>query len=140
MKEVIHKTKFVQVSFDAETKIYESEFLAETIDMTDQEWREQMLELKSLIETYKPAYIIDDNRNRLYSYSPDMQLWTLKQFVDSWNKIGLKKYAQIMPKEIIGKLTSEQIQEFAIQNFKMHYQHKFFENCESAYDWVIAVN
>jgi len=140
MKEVIHKTKFVKVSFDAETKIYESEYLSETRDMTDKEWQELMLEIKVLIETYKPAYIIDDNRNRLYSYSPDMQLWTLKQFVDSWNKIGLKKYAQIMPKEIIGKLTSEQIEEFAVTNFKMHYQHKFVDDYKGALDWVNDVN
>lgn len=136
MKKLIFQTRFVQVSFDEETKIYESEYLSDTQDMTDREWQELMLELKDLIESCTPHYIIDDNRNRLYSYSPDMQEWTLRLFVDSWNKIGLKKYAQIMPKEIIGKLTSEQIEEFAITNFDMHYQHKFVDDYKGAFDWV----
>ncbi|MDZ7608134.1 MAG: hypothetical protein U5K79_21720 [Cyclobacteriaceae bacterium] len=140
MKKVILQTRFVHSSFDEETKIYESEYLPETRDMTDKEWQEQMMELKELIESCRPHYIIDDNRNRLYSYSPDMQLWTLRLFVDSWNKIGLKKYAQLIPKEIIGKLTSEQIEEFAMTNFEMHYQHKFVDDYKIAYDWVIGSN
>ena len=140
MKKVIFQTRYVQVSFDEDTKIYESEYLPETRDMTDQEWQELMIEIRELIETCKPHYIIDDNRNRLYSYSPDMQLWTLRLFVDSWNKIGLKKYVQIMPQEIIGKLTSEQIEEFAITNFEMHYQHKFVDDYKEAFDWVNESN
>jgi len=140
MKELIHKSKFVEVFFDAETKIYESKYFGETRDMTDQEWREQMFEIKALIEKCKPSYIIDDNRNRLYSYSPDIQVWTLELFVDSWNSLGLKKYAQIMPMDIIGKLTADQIEEFAVKDFEMHYQHKLVDDYKSAYDWIIDVN
>lgn len=140
MKKVILQTRFVKVSFDTETKIYESEYLPETLNMTNLEWQELMMEIKELIETCRPLYIIDDNRNRLYSYSPDMQLWTLRLFVDSWNKIGLKKYAQILPKEIIGKLTSEQIEESATTKFIMHYQHKFVDDYIEAFDWVNESN
>lgn len=140
MKEVILRTKYIEASYDEETKIYISKYLPETRDMTDKEWQEQMLELKSLIESYKPAYIIDDNCDRLYSYSPDMQVWTLNLFVDSWNKIGLKKYAQVLPKEIISKLTSEQIEEFAVNDFKMQYRHKMVSDYQSAYEWLKEEN
>lgn len=134
--EIILKTKYVEISFDRETKVYVSKFLPETRDMTDKEWQEQMLDLKILIEKYKPAYIIDDNRNRLYSYSPDMQEWTLNLFVESWNKIGVKKYAQIIPVEIVGKLASDQIKDFAVKDFKMQYKHKFVNDYKSAQDWI----
>ena len=107
--------------------------------MTDKEWQEQMSELKILIETYKPGYIIEDNRDRLYSYSPEMQAWTLNIFVESWNKLGLKKYAQIVPTEIIGKLTSEQIEGIALNDFNMQYEHMLFNDYQSAYNWVNEV-
>ena len=125
MNKEILKTKYVEVMFEEETKIYSSKYLPATLNMSDKEWQEQMLELKMLIETYEPDFIIDDNRERLYSYSPDMQVWTLNIFVDSWNKIGLKKYVQILPKEIVAKLTSEQIKEFVVTDFNMLYQHHF---------------
>lgn len=140
MAEVILKTKYVEVSYDDESKIYESTYLPETKDMTDKEWQEQMLILKRLIEKYEPDYIIDDNTSRLYSYSPQMQIWTLKLFVDSWNKIGLKKYAQIMPEEIVGKLTSEQIEDFAVADFKMQYQHRLVNDYHSATEWINEIN
>ena len=139
MEKVILKSKFVEVLFNEETSIYTSKYLPATEYMTDKEWQEQMSELKILIETYKPSYIIDDNRDRLYSYSPDMQAWTLNIFVESWNKLGLKKYAQIVPIEIVGKLTSEQIEGIALNDFNMQYEHMLFNDYQSAYNWVSEV-
>ena len=92
--------------------------------------------LSNIIETYKPDYIIDDNRNRLYSYSPDMQEWTLNLFINSWNSFGLKKYVQIKPKGIIEKLTTRQIEELAVTNFNMSYPHRIVEDYESAIKWI----
>jgi hypothetical protein len=136
MEKVILKTKYIKALFDDETKIYTSIYLHETQNMTDKEWQDQMFELKTLIETYKPNFIIDDNTERMYGYSPEMQVWTLHLFVDSWNKIGLKKYAQVIPREIVGKLTSSQIEEFAVSDFNMQFHHRFFDDCMSAINWI----
>ena len=136
MEKQILSTKYITVIFDDETKICASKYLPETRNMTDKEWQEQMQESKTLIETHKPAYIIDDNRERFYGYSPDMQVWTLSLFVDSWNNIGLKKYALISPKEIVGKLTTYQIEEFAVNDFQMHFQYRIVDDFESALHWI----
>ena len=122
--------------YDEDTKIYTSIYLPETENMTDKEWQVLMMELKKIIETYKPDYIIDDNRNRLYSYSPDIQEWTLNLFINSWNSFGLKKYVQIKPKGIIEKLTTRQIEELAVTNFNMSYPHRIVEDYESAIKWI----
>lgn len=136
MQVEVGKSKFIEVFYDAKTKIYHARYLSATIDMTNEEWREQMMELKEIIEKYRPEYIIDDNRERLYGYSPEMQEWTLNLFTELWNRIGLKKYAQIIPKEIIGKLTSMQIEELAVNDFEMQYQYKMVEDYESALSWI----
>lgn len=122
--------------FNEESRIYTSTYLPETDQMTDTEWMEQMLELKSHIEQILPIAIIDDNRERLYAYPPEMQLWTLNLFVESWNRIGLRKYVQILPMEILGKLTSHQIEEFANNDFKVNFEHKFVSDYQYAMDWV----
>lgn len=136
MKEKVAISRFIEVFYDAGIKLYHARYLPTTRDMTDQEWRDQMIELKNLIEKYQPEYIIDDNRERLYGYSPEMQAWTLNLFTELWNRIGLKKYAQILPKEIIGKLTSMQIEEMAVNDFEMNYQYKMAEDFESAMAWI----
>lgn len=136
MEKVKLQTDFIRVVFDDELKLYTSIYLPTTNYMTDIEFETQMVELKDLIEHLKPCYIIDDNTNRKYGYSPEMQNWILNLFVNSWNEIGLKKYAQILPTEILGKLTAMQIEELALQEFEMKYKHKMCEDYCSALAWI----
>ena len=137
MKTQVYASPYLIAFFDTETKIYSSEYLPATETMTDQQWKELMQEVVNIIEKCKPDNIIDDNRERHYAYSPDMQKWTLSLFTDSWNKIGLKKYAQITPREILGKLTTHQIEELASNEFHMNYKVKIVDDFESALSWII---
>lgn len=134
-KEILN-SKFIRVTFNEENRIYTSRYLPETENMTNRQWKELMIDLKAIIEQYQPLAIIDDNRNRLYDYSPDMQIWTLGLFVESWNRIGLKKYVQILPTAILGKLTSQQIKEFSVNDFEMKYKFKFVDDLQTAINWV----
>ncbi len=136
MEDLIFSSPYIKAYFNQEKKIYTSEYLPETENMTDKQWKVLMKDLANTIEKYNPYYIIDDNRERRYAYSPDMQAWTLSLFTASWNKIGLKKYAQIIPKEIIGKLTTQQIEEQANKEFDMHYEVKIVNDYESALYWI----
>ena len=136
MENMVFTSPFLKAFFDQESKIYTSVYLPETRNMTDMEWQELMKEIVGVIEKYKPDYIIDDNRERLYDYSPDMQKWTLELFIESWNKIGLRKYAQIIPKDILGKLTTHQIEELATNEFLMNYKVKIVDDLESAFSWI----
>jgi hypothetical protein len=136
MGKEIFKSKYFKALYDNYTKIYTSVYLSETENMTDYEWQTLMKDVKNIIVNYKPLYIIDDNRNRLYSYSPDMQNWTLNLFIDSWNSIGLKKYAQIKPRGIIEKLSTRQIEELAVNKFNMKYAYKIVEDYEGAIKWI----
>jgi len=56
MDKIILETKYVKALFNDETRVYTSIFLSETQNMTDKEWQEQMVELKMLIEKYKPLW------------------------------------------------------------------------------------
>lgn len=136
MEKEILKSKFVKILFDEETKIYTSIYLPETENMTDKEWQALMVELAKVIEKYKPRFILDDNRNRKYDYPPDIQTWTLELFVESWNRIGLEKYVQILPTHIIGQLTAEQIQELNNTKFSAKYKNKIVVDFESAMSWI----
>ena len=95
-----------------------------------------MIEFKDIIEKCRPNYIVDDNRKRGYSYSPDMQEWMIKLFVPSWNKIGVKKYVQIIPDKISGKLTAMQLEELTDLNFETNFEYRMMEDINSAYSWI----
>jgi len=136
MEKEVFKSKFVKILFDEETKICTSIYLSETENMTDKEWQTLMSQLVKVIEKYKPRFILDDSRDRKYDYPPDIQTWTLELFVESWNKIGLEKYVQILPKHIIGQITAEQIQELNNTKFSAKFKNKIVVDFESAKSWI----
>lgn len=130
------QSKYFKALYNDDIKIYTSVCLLETENMTDNEWQVLMKDLKNIIEIYKPEYIIDDSRNRLYSDSSAMQEWTLNLFINSFNNIGLKKYILIKPKGIVGKLTTKQIEELAVNDFNMLFVYKIFNDYENAINWI----
>lgn len=136
MDKEIYKSEFVQVLYTKKARVFKVIYFRETQNMTDNQWQEQMVNLKELYEELKPRYIIDDNRNRLYSYSPDMQAWTLNLFIPSWNKIGVLKYVQIQPNEIVGEISTYQIEELARNKFNMQFEHRIEDDYQAAIKWV----
>lgn len=136
MQQVITKSNYVEVSIDEKAGLTIIRFLPATDDMTNQEWKEEMIEFERLFEEFKPYFIIDDSRDRLYSYSPDTQEWMVRMFATQWNRIGVKKYVQIVPKEISGKLSSMQIEELATNAFNLQFKIMMVDTLDGAMKWV----
>jgi hypothetical protein len=136
MRIEVIKSKHIEAFFDNETRIFSTEYLPETENMTNKEWHELMKVLATNIEKYKPWFIIDNNMEMRFNYSPDMQIWSLILFVNSWNKIGLKKYVQILPIGIVGQLTTQQAEELAVNKFEMEFEHKIVDNYSKALKWI----
>lgn len=136
MEKVVHDSQYAIATFDEEKELYTLEYLPETENMSDEDWKQLMRNLLIVTNKYKPKYIIDNNRSRLYGYPPEMQAWTLELFIPSWNENGLKKYVQILPEDFIAHLSGEQIVELANFKFSEIFENKFVEDMESALEWI----
>jgi hypothetical protein len=53
-----------------------------------------------------------------------------------WNKMGLRKYVQVAPSNVIGKLTSDQIFELALSGYPINFEHKLVASQEEAETWI----
>lgn len=136
MEKVIFESKFVIAKYDIEKELYTLIYLKETENMRDEEWKDLMKKLLVVTDKYKPKFILDDNRDRLYSYPPEMQAWTLDLFIETWNKNGLKKYVQILPTDFIGELSAEQIVEMANIKFSEIFENTFVTTFDEAVNWL----
>lgn len=136
MEKIVFESKFAIAKFDDEKKLYTLKYLPETENMFDSEWKDLMQKLLIVTDTLKPEYILDDNRKRKYFYSDEIQEWTLSLFLPVWNKNGLKKYVQILPEDIIGQLSAEQIVEMANINFSDIFENTFVATYEEAVKWL----
>lgn len=136
MEKIVHQSEFAIAKFDKEKALYILTYLPKTVDMRDEEWMDLMKQLLIVTDKYKPKFILDDNRDRLYAYPPEMQDWTLKLFIETWNKNGLKKYVQILPAEFINELSAEQIVELANIKFSEIFETTFVDSYEEAVKWL----
>lgn len=136
MEKLVYESKFAVAKYDDEKELYTLTYLSETANMRDEEWEKLMKQLLVVTNKIKPKYILDDNRERLYAYSPEMQEWTLKLFIDTWSKNGLIKYVQILPKDFIGELSAEQIVELANVKFSEIFENTFVETHQEAVKWL----
>ena len=136
MEKVVHQSKFAIAKFDDEKALYTLTYLPETVNITNQEWKDLMTELLVVTDTLKPKYILDDNRDRLYAYPPEIQDWTLKLFINTWQKNGLIKYVQVLPTDFINELSAEQIVELANLKFSEVFDNTFVKTFEEAVKWL----
>lgn len=136
MSIIVHQSKYAIATFEEERRLYTLKYLSHTKFMDDNDWKMLMTELKKITDKYKPVYILDDNTDRLYAYSPEIQEWTLKLFVEGWYNNGLKKYVQILPKEFISGLSAEQIVELANNSFTDIFENTFVTDEPKALQWL----
>ena len=136
MEKVVHQSPFAIAKFDAEKALYTLTYLPETANMTNQEWKDLMTELLIVTDMLKPKYILDDNRDRLYAYPPEIQDWTLRLFIDTWQKNGLVKYVQVVPRDFINELSAEQIVELANLKFSNVFDNTFVKTVQEAREWL----
>ena len=136
MIEIVHQSNFAIAKYNKRKELYTLTYLPETVNMRDEEWKDLMEQLLIVTDTLKPKYILDDNRGRLYAYPPEIQDWTLKLFIETWTKNGLKKYVQILPEDFIGELSAGQIVELGNLKFSEIFENTFVKSYEEAIEWL----
>ncbi len=136
MEKEVYKTKYVVCLFNEETEILSLKYFKETEYMTDEEFLEFTKDLIVCLYQYKPKFFIDDNSERLYASTPEMQAWGLNKVIPVLNEIGLKKYIKILPQDFIGKLSADQIRKMANTKFSTFFETNSTDDYDEAIRWI----
>ena len=142
----IVENKYTSVHFDEDLNLYEQVWNTETEDMEEEEYKDIITQLIATLEDKVDSYIIHnyllDNRNFLFSMSPEMQEWNAKNstqfFVDLMEKQGLDsvKNAIIVSADFISQLSIEQAFE---ENQEGEQYTKYFEEEQEAREWLFDI-
>lgn len=134
MSDMIKETPFVIYKYYPNNGTFVIDYKASTEQMSLDEFKDFIIELKNLTIEYKPQFIIDNSINRLYIVDPEMQEWTVEQLGPVWIGFGLKKYVQILAKDLVANLSGQQTVQ-AAQKIPGMFETKFFEKMEDAFAW-----
>ena len=76
-----------------------------------------------------------------YLINPEEQIWMAHLLNPELIKLGLKKYAYLVPEEIFSEASVEQLfDEFFEMNLKNQFTIKKFDNEEKALKWLLIKN
>lgn len=134
MSNVILDTPFITYKYFEDSGLFVIDYKASTERMSVDEYKAFVTELKDLTIEHKPQFLIDNSINRLYIVDPEMQEWTVSELAPAWIGFGLKKYVQVLAKDLVANLSGQQTVE-AAKSIPGMFEVKFFENTEDALAW-----
>lgn len=130
----VYESDFFKIEFDEEKKIIKSFWKEKNSKITDEQIKKEIEKATAIITEYKPLSIITDDRSRTFVYSVEIQQWVGLTLSKACVKAGIKKFAVLLPKEIVAKMSTEQVAEE--QTGVRHYALNMFSDEDKALDWL----
>jgi len=135
--ETIYQSNFAKHEYESKTKTVFSDWFKETANMTADEFRSEMQEWLNVFRKCKPSYLYDKCVDFSYPISLDEQIWMAHLLNAEWIKLGLKKYAHMVPSELISEISVEQLfDEFFQMKLDNQYPIVNFSDKDKALKWL----
>ncbi len=135
--ETYYTSKYAVHAYEAETETLFTDWFAETEHMNEAEFRTEMEAWLAVFRQCKPKYLYDNCANFIYPINPEEQLWMAELLNAEWVDLGLKKYAHMVPKEMLAELSVEQLfDEFFKMKLENQYPIVNFADRQEALQWL----
>lgn len=133
----IYSHKYADLFFNPENSVIEEIWKAETVDMSDEEYKAYQSDKVVKTREVMPKLFLCNTHNFLYTMVPAMQEWTDEHLNKFWAEIGLEKFAMIMSKSFIEQMALEQTMSER-EPEDLGYSFRFFDSADLGMKWLLA--
>ncbi len=127
------ESKYQKIKYRKEHRLLFVEWI-NTAEMTDKEYREELLKQIVEIEKHQVQKMLLDTSKFEFSISPQTQDWNNKNILSRVIAVGLKKAALLLTEDLFGQISIEQnMEEEKTGAFAIRY----FQTLEDAMQWLI---
>lgn len=128
--------RFVKVELDEAQHLLWLEWMPQTADMSEDEYKEILMTLVEFVNRHQVKYWLGDTLNFAYVIVPDLQEWTAVEFNTRLAATNLQKMALIIPKELIANLSVEQTTDDMEATEMGKFTVQYFDNTDKAVQWL----
>ncbi|WP_291722312.1 STAS/SEC14 domain-containing protein [Bernardetia sp.] len=130
----VYNSNFLQIDAFDDQKLLELTWLKATVDMTDEEYRNEHLELLKFMLEQKTQKVVGNVKDLGFVVNPDTQEWmNINVFVPAI-EVGFHKLAVVMSSEFLAQLSIEQVME---EKEGQKITTQYFDNVEEAREWIM---
>ncbi|MBX2844080.1 MAG: hypothetical protein KTR26_20095 [Flammeovirgaceae bacterium] len=130
--ETVYESSFLKLDFYESQKFMEAIWLPNSVEMSEKQYQKVFMEFLMVMNQNPPRKLLIDERQMLFTVSPDLQIWVTNQ-VKQVLEMVLEKIALIINSELIQQLAAEQLMQEAGTYIT---QTRFFDGREEALEWV----
>ncbi len=136
--ETLFSNKFNDIVYNEQNGIHYHITKEATSSMSEQEFREMLLNWKKVMSESQVKLILVDNRNFQFPISPELQTWTAQNISTPVLALdSVQKFCFVLPEEFIAQLSISQLTSES-NNISQAEQLKYFANPEQAEEWLLA--
>ncbi len=133
------ENKYGKIEFDEENRIIIvtlKTYNFEDDDIFEKTIKELMLKYLEAFMHYRPSRVLFDYRNFNYVINSELTNWIKENIVKKTVANGLKKLAQVYPKELVSKLDLDFVVQPIIDNVPGPVRMNF-DDYDEAYQWLL---
>ncbi len=130
---ILHKSNYVEIYWEEENSLIIDKFLLMSIDMSPEEFKEEMIIFVEMCEKYMPEKELVHLLDMRFAIGVDEQTWMNEVIFPRYADI-IKRMAFLVPRNFISELSVEQTMEEEIGS---KFLQKYFDSEEKARDWLM---
>jgi hypothetical protein len=134
--ETVYQSKYLTLLVETDKQLIKVLWSTTTANMTDKEFRAELIKYAEVAEQYRPQKSLVDTQNFLMTIVPETQAWVNANIHQRSLKAGIKKFAYIVSKDLFSQVSIEQTMEEG--NAKDIFDTQYFENENQALEWLNA--
>ncbi|HAS44893.1 MAG TPA: hypothetical protein DCS93_30715 [Microscillaceae bacterium] len=135
--DMLFNDRYNQTYFDPTTLLHYNTKKADTKYMSEDEFKELLINWKNSVLANNPKLILVDNQQFSFPISPDLQLWMVKHISTPVLQLpSVEKFCFVMSKDFISKISMDQFTNEANNDTKKN-KIKYFGDLEEAKKWLL---
>lgn len=132
--EHLYQSKYQQIFFDQETGIMHNTWKSDSLTMTPDDYRTDLIKLVNLVEKHSPTKQLINTKEFAFTIDIDLQQWTDEEVNKKNREAGVEKAAFVIAEEIFTQMSIEQAME---GNEGADINIRYFTTEEEAHDWLL---
>lgn len=127
--------RFMYIEYDEANSVMLSRW-DKSDQMTEDDFRSEMIEYKNFAVAHKVRNYLVDNRAMYFAISPALQVWVNENIFPFTMHPEARKFAIVMPEDFIAQISLEQTIEEGEKTIGA-VKTRYFDSLEKAHSWIL---
>jgi len=132
----VYDSQYLNSVFFPEQELIELTWKPSTDKMTEEEYKQEVLNFNDVVSKYCPKKILVDASSMFFVVVPELQEWTSRESIAVSLSVGMNKSAFVVSKDLFSQVSIEQTMDEEVGSI---FINRYFDDKEDAKKWLLSL-